>query len=443
MVPLVFAPAARPSLPLQRRVRATPARARRTPPAHRASARARRKGAAVSIVVCRGRRHRDVGREAELRADDDRVGQLGAQRLVDVPQRARPDLAVGVDLADEVLRVVLVAVDAPQAVRHRRRVRRRVPVGDARLVGRRREVLGDGHGQVVAERLADGAGIGGGAEAGHLVVLHRVAVLVDDDLGVLGVVDAALAQRDRELAGPLAVEGVVAAELVDAQQLLALVDRRQRRAEAQRLDVALGLGDPVVAHRLLELVLIAGVDEPAAGVGGRLARLADDLGVGAGERAGPVEVGQRHAVVGPRERRVGGEVVGVLLVGQRLDAEIGDRVGREDLGRRGRPAGRRLRAPRPRRRADEGRKAARAYARLTDVRRRRTALVRSSQHRPYPAAGLEPQQADERLRVAGGGDRAVEVGQGPADDLDALVVLGLGLLVAQARWRGRRGRPRP
>ena len=57
-------------------------------------------------------------------------------------------------------------------------------------------------GQVVAEALADRARLGARAEAGHLVVLHRVAVLVDDHLGVLGVVDAALAQRDRELQVP-------------------------------------------------------------------------------------------------------------------------------------------------------------------------------------------------------------------------------------------------
>src|SRR5919197_2122550 len=46
--------------------------------------------------------------------------------------------------------------------------------------------------------------------------------------------------------------------------------------------------------------------------------------------------------------------------------------------------------------------------------------------------GLQPQQPDQRLGVARGGDRPVEVAQRPADDLDALVVLGLGVLVAQA-----------
>src|SRR3954447_9603602 len=49
------------------------------------------------------------------------------------------------------------------------------------------------------------------------------------------------------------------------------------------------------------------------------------------------------------------------------------------------------------------------------------------------AAGLQPQQGDQRLGVAGGGDGAVEVGERPADDLDALVVLGLGVRVAELR----------
>ena len=76
-----------------------------------------------------------------------------------------------------------------------------------------------------------------------------------DHLGVLGVVDAALAEGDVGLV--LAEEGVVAAELVDAQLDLALVDRPQRRAEPEMLQVVLRGGDPVVAHHLLELVGVA------------------------------------------------------------------------------------------------------------------------------------------------------------------------------------------
>jgi len=82
-----------------------------------------------------------------------------------------------------------------------------------------------------------------------------------------------------------------------------------------------------VAHRLLELVLIARVDKACASVGGRLPRLADDLGVRTAEGAAAVEIGERDAVIGPREDRVSGEEVGILLVGERLDPEVGDRVG--------------------------------------------------------------------------------------------------------------------
>src|SRR5262245_269701 len=46
-------------------------------------------------------------------------------------------------------------------------------------------------------------------------------------------------------------------------------------------------------------------------------------------------------------------------------------------------------------------------------------------------AGLQPQQGDQRLGVPGRIDGAVEVAQRPADELDALVALGLGVGVAE------------
>jgi hypothetical protein len=59
--------------------------------------------------------------------------------------------------------------------------------------------------------------------------VHGVPVLVNDDFGVLGVVDAALAVPDPErLVG---LEGVVSAVLVDLDLLLLGVDRPKRRAE--------------------------------------------------------------------------------------------------------------------------------------------------------------------------------------------------------------------
>ena len=54
-------------------------------------------------------------------------------------------------------------------------------------------------GEEVAEALADRSllGVEPRAVARHLVVLDRVPVLVQDDVGVLGVVDAAVAEVER------------------------------------------------------------------------------------------------------------------------------------------------------------------------------------------------------------------------------------------------------
>ena len=45
------------------------------------------------------------------------VGGRGADRLADVPERSGPDLAIVVDLVDQVSRVLLVPIDPPQARR--------------------------------------------------------------------------------------------------------------------------------------------------------------------------------------------------------------------------------------------------------------------------------------------------------------------------------------
>ena len=74
-----------------------------------------------------------------------------------------------------------------------------------------------GHGPVVAEALADRAGLLA-AEREALREVDRVAVLVQDHLGVLGVVDAALAEAQLVLR-MIGRERVVLAPLVDADVL--------------------------------------------------------------------------------------------------------------------------------------------------------------------------------------------------------------------------------
>ena len=91
-----------------------------------------------------------------------------------------------------------------------------------------------------------------------------VAVLVEDHLGVLRVVDAALAVPDLVLR-MIGLERVVLAPLVDPDVLRLLVHRRVLRTEAEALDVLLRLGDPEVRHHLLELVLTARVVERVRG----------------------------------------------------------------------------------------------------------------------------------------------------------------------------------
>src|SRR6188472_876766 len=278
--------------------------------------------------VARERRHR-AAVEAELALEDRGVGLHVADRVADAPERLRPDLAVGVHLADQIGGVRLVLVEAPEAVRLGRRVRRRVPVRDTRGIGRRAaDDLGHGHGPVVAEALADRAGLLG-RELEALREVDRVAVLVEDHLGVLGVVDAALAEADLVLL--VGRERVVHSPLVDPDGLRAHVHRPERRAEAERLDVLLRLGDPVVRHHLLELVLVPVVQE---GVRRRVRRgpgRAADHGPSSAQGLGAVEVGQRHRVVGG----LGHRTCGVLLVGERLDAEVLHRIRREDQGRTG------------------------------------------------------------------------------------------------------------
>ena len=104
------------------------------------------------------------------------------------------DLAVVMDRAVQVRRVGEVRVDATEAVRRARRVRDRVPIGHAGSVGCRGDHVADRHCPVVRESFTDRASLGREAEAvGRLLrVLDRVAVLVEDHLGVLGVVHAAL-----------------------------------------------------------------------------------------------------------------------------------------------------------------------------------------------------------------------------------------------------------
>ncbi|CAA9364446.1 MAG: hypothetical protein AVDCRST_MAG36-2937 [uncultured Nocardioidaceae bacterium] len=277
------------------------------------------------LPVRRPRRgaERGVRRVPELAVDQRPVpvprGEPEADvALPDVPQRVAPDRPVVVHLPDPVLEHP-AGVEPAQAVRHGRGVRRGVPVHDARLRRPDRpavlpvRVQPDGHREVVAEGLADGAGVEAGPEPGHLRVVHRVAVLVHDHLGVLCVVDAALAEPDVVVLVPGVA--VVDAVLVDPHVLALGVDRPERRAEAERLEVLLGLVDPEVDHHLLEPFVVTSVEEGVRRAVRLRAGAAADVDPPAVEPSRAVEVAQLHG----RVRRERDCARGVLLVGERLD----------------------------------------------------------------------------------------------------------------------------
>ncbi len=154
-----------------------------------------------------------------------------------------------------------------------------------------------------------------------------MTVLVVDDLAVLGVVDAALAEPDLVLVSRR--ERVVDAVLVDPEPLRLFVHRASSRAEAQGLNVLLRLGDPEVGHDLLELVLAPVVEERVRGRVRGIAGLADDLRPASAKETASVEIGERHRVV--RRGRYRGRRI--LLIPKRLVVEIFNRIRHEDRGR--------------------------------------------------------------------------------------------------------------
>jgi len=140
-----------------------------------------------------------------------------------------------------------------------------------------RDDVGDVAGPVVAEPLADRPRLLA-REREVLREVDRMAVLVEDHLGVLGIVHPALAEPElilRMVGG----ERVVVAELVDPNPLgLHVHGRVLAGAEPKALDVALRLGDPVVRHHLLEAVVVPVLLEGVGCRPGRVAGLAHDLG---------------------------------------------------------------------------------------------------------------------------------------------------------------------
>jgi hypothetical protein len=174
-----------------------------------------------------------------------------------------------------------------------------------------------------------------------------VAELVQDDVRILGVVDAALAESHL-VARMVGGERVVNAVLVDAHPLPVGVHLGERPSiEAEAAKVELRGSDPVVGHHLLEPIVMPGVVERAVGRHeGRITGRRHHHRPPAPQISGTVQFNQRDAdALAVEDGRVC-----VLVVLQGGNAAAGDGVGVEHLAadvvaRRGRLLGQRADRP--------------------------------------------------------------------------------------------------
>ena len=199
--------------------------------------------------------------------------------------------------------------------------RRRTAADERRHAEPLRDHVGDGHGPVVAEALADRTRLLRGERgpwAKWIAWPYSWRIT-----------SASSASSTPPLPKRSSFFGwSVANELSRPHWLIrtacgSVVDRAPGLAEAEAVDVALRLGDPVVGHHLLELVLVARVAERVRLRVRRVPGLADDVRVVAAQEPAAVEVRQRHVWYAGCNGRVG-----VRLVGQRL-VRRGDRVREE------------------------------------------------------------------------------------------------------------------
>ncbi len=91
-----------------------------------------------------------------------------AERGADVPQRPRPDLAVAMDAARQICRVMKIPVDTAQTMGLGGGIGDRIPIGDTGRVGSRRDHIRDRDGKVIGKTFANGTGVQRASIAGDL-----------------------------------------------------------------------------------------------------------------------------------------------------------------------------------------------------------------------------------------------------------------------------------
>src|SRR5215208_190755 len=147
--------------------------------------------------------------------DDQLVGGTTAHHVSDLPETGRPDFAVGVYLANQITRILLIAVQTTQRWRVIAAVGDGIPGADAWLESSRLRIGEEAAREVIAECLAHRATLGAGPESGYLVVLDGVTVLMKDDLGVLCIVHATRAEPERFRERAIVGVVVIAADDID------------------------------------------------------------------------------------------------------------------------------------------------------------------------------------------------------------------------------------
>src|ERR1051326_5159664 len=143
---------------------------------------------------------------------------------------------------------MLWAIKPSQTRRIRRAVRRRIPICYAKVLKPAAGLRTDRCAPIVSESFPHCACFAGRAKAGHLIILNRMAVLVQNDFCFFGIVNSS--QPIGDVCRARRVEGVVTIETIYGEDLLPIVDVRK----SQRLDVALSHVDVVVTHDLAEAV---------------------------------------------------------------------------------------------------------------------------------------------------------------------------------------------
>ncbi len=207
--------------------------------------------------------HAGVAGGRDVVFEDKGIHRRGTDRAPKVPEGPGPDLTVGMHLAHQVRGVGLGAVHAPEARGRGAAIGGGIPFAHAGivggLVGRIALARIEARGEVITEAFAHGPHLPS-PPAGVLVVLDGMAVLVGDDIRVLGVIDAAVPEVDRVV--PRGVEGlvvVVPMGIRQGREIPNSIGDPHVIVEAQAVEIALHRVDGVVDDDLLETAVRPGV----------------------------------------------------------------------------------------------------------------------------------------------------------------------------------------